>query len=126
MRRAMLQLVIFDGRNLYRPERMKQSGFTYYSIRRPAVQSRCLGAVLKPDAAGPLRSARRDLHIARPTGQAAPEWGSAGRCTNARYLAPRHDLRRLPGMAAMALAQALRELDDRQVRKQAACTGKLD
>ena len=37
MRRAMRQPVIFDGRNLYRPERMKQAGFTYYSIGRPAV-----------------------------------------------------------------------------------------
>ena len=35
MRRAMKQPVIFDGRNLYRPERMKQAGFTYYSIGRP-------------------------------------------------------------------------------------------
>ncbi len=37
MRRAMRQPVIFDGRNLYRPERMKQAGFTYHSIGRPAV-----------------------------------------------------------------------------------------
>jgi UDPglucose 6-dehydrogenase len=37
MSRAMRQPVIFDGRNLYRPERMKQVGFTYYSIGRPAV-----------------------------------------------------------------------------------------
>jgi UDPglucose 6-dehydrogenase len=37
MRRAMRQPIIFDGRNLYRPERMKQAGFTYYSIGRPAV-----------------------------------------------------------------------------------------
>ncbi len=37
MRRLMRQPVIFDGRNLYRPERMKQAGFTYYSIGRPAV-----------------------------------------------------------------------------------------
>jgi UDPglucose 6-dehydrogenase len=29
--------VIFDGRNLYRPERMKEAGFQYYSIGRPAV-----------------------------------------------------------------------------------------
>jgi hypothetical protein len=26
--------VIFDGRNLFAPEQMKQSGFTYYSIGR--------------------------------------------------------------------------------------------
>ncbi len=33
----MRQPVIFDGRNLYRRERMKKAGFTYYSIGRPAV-----------------------------------------------------------------------------------------
>jgi UDPglucose 6-dehydrogenase len=33
----MRQPVIFDGRNLYRLERMKKAGFTYYSIGRPAV-----------------------------------------------------------------------------------------
>ena len=27
--------VIFDGRNLFAPEHMKQNGFTYYSIGRP-------------------------------------------------------------------------------------------
>ena len=26
--------VIFDGRNMYEPERMKQKGFTYYAIGR--------------------------------------------------------------------------------------------
>jgi UDPglucose 6-dehydrogenase len=30
--------VIFDGRNLYEPGRMKQLGFTYHSIGRPAVK----------------------------------------------------------------------------------------
>ncbi|MEX0937575.1 MAG: UDP-glucose/GDP-mannose dehydrogenase family protein [Pirellulales bacterium] len=34
MRRMMRRPVIFDGRNLYDPERMRQSGFTYYSIGR--------------------------------------------------------------------------------------------
>jgi UDPglucose 6-dehydrogenase len=29
--------VVFDGRNLYEPERMKSYGFSYYSIGRPAV-----------------------------------------------------------------------------------------
>ena len=33
----MRQPVIFDGRNLYRSERMKKAGFTYYSIGRPTV-----------------------------------------------------------------------------------------
>jgi len=37
IRRLMRQPVIFDGRNLYRAERMKKAGFTYYSIGRPAV-----------------------------------------------------------------------------------------
>jgi UDPglucose 6-dehydrogenase len=37
MRSLMRQPVIFDGRNLYRSERMKKAGFTYYSIGRPAV-----------------------------------------------------------------------------------------
>jgi UDPglucose 6-dehydrogenase len=26
--------VVFDGRNLFTPEQMKQNGFTYYSIGR--------------------------------------------------------------------------------------------
>jgi hypothetical protein len=30
--------VIFDGRNLYNSQRMKQAGFTYYSIGRPTVR----------------------------------------------------------------------------------------
>jgi UDPglucose 6-dehydrogenase len=37
VRMLMRQPVIFDGRNLYRSERMKKAGFTYYSIGRPAV-----------------------------------------------------------------------------------------
>ena len=37
LRSLMRQPVIFDGRNLYRSERMKKAGFTYYSIGRPAV-----------------------------------------------------------------------------------------
>jgi UDPglucose 6-dehydrogenase len=35
MRRVMRQPVIFDGRNLYDPRRMRDAGFTYYSIGRP-------------------------------------------------------------------------------------------
>jgi UDPglucose 6-dehydrogenase len=34
MRKLMRSPVIFDGRNLFSPEQMKQSGFTYYSIGR--------------------------------------------------------------------------------------------
>jgi UDPglucose 6-dehydrogenase len=34
MRKLMRSPVIFDGRNLFEPEQMKQSGFTYYSIGR--------------------------------------------------------------------------------------------
>lgn len=37
MRRVMRQPVIFDGRNLYNPQRMQAAGFSYYSIGRPAV-----------------------------------------------------------------------------------------
>ena len=37
LRGLMRQPVIFDGRNLYRSERVKKAGFTYYSIGRPAV-----------------------------------------------------------------------------------------
>jgi UDPglucose 6-dehydrogenase len=37
LRGLMRQPVIFDGRNLYRSERMKKAGFAYYSIGRPAV-----------------------------------------------------------------------------------------
>ncbi len=38
MRHAMRQPVIFDGRNLYNPQRMRVAGFTYYSIGRPDVK----------------------------------------------------------------------------------------
>jgi len=34
MRKLMRSPVIFDGRNVFTPEQMKQSGFTYYSIGR--------------------------------------------------------------------------------------------
>ena len=35
MRELMANPVIFDGRNLYRPETMKEHGFTYHSVGRP-------------------------------------------------------------------------------------------
>ena len=36
MRQRMRRPVIFDGRNLYSPYRLRDTGFTYYSIgRRP-------------------------------------------------------------------------------------------
>ena len=38
MRRLMRRPVVFDGRNIYNPQRMREAGFTYYSIGRPAVQ----------------------------------------------------------------------------------------
>ena len=34
---ALGEKVIFDGRNIYEPEKMRQGGFTYHSIGRPAV-----------------------------------------------------------------------------------------
>jgi UDPglucose 6-dehydrogenase len=34
MRKLMRGSVVFDGRNLYTPDQMKQNGFTYYSIGR--------------------------------------------------------------------------------------------
>ena len=37
MRALMSSPVIFDGRNLWRPERMRDMGFEYYSIGRPPV-----------------------------------------------------------------------------------------
>ncbi len=39
MRQRMRQPVVFDGRNLYHPQRMKEAGFTYYSIGRPPAHS---------------------------------------------------------------------------------------
>jgi len=35
--RTMKTPTIFDGRNLYEPERMRQRGFRYYSVGRPVV-----------------------------------------------------------------------------------------
>ncbi len=36
IKRELTHPVIFDGRNVYSPEFMEQSGFTYYSIGRPS------------------------------------------------------------------------------------------
>ena len=38
MRRRLRTPLIFDGRNLYSPEQMREHGFTYYSIGRAAVK----------------------------------------------------------------------------------------
>jgi UDPglucose 6-dehydrogenase len=38
MAKRMKSPVVFDGRNLYNSEKMKQLGFTYHSIGRPAVE----------------------------------------------------------------------------------------
>jgi len=38
MRRLMRTPVIFDGRNLYSPARIKEAGFTYYSVGRQVVR----------------------------------------------------------------------------------------
>lgn len=35
IKRDLAHPVVFDGRNIYSPEFMEQSGFTYYSIGRP-------------------------------------------------------------------------------------------
>jgi len=34
---AMRSPTVFDGRNLYEPQRMREMGFRYYSVGRPAV-----------------------------------------------------------------------------------------
>ena len=39
IRRLMRRPVIFDGRNIYTLQAMREAGFTYYSIGRPAVES---------------------------------------------------------------------------------------
>jgi UDPglucose 6-dehydrogenase len=39
MRRVMRQPIIFDGRNIYNPKRMREAGFAYHSIGRPAVSA---------------------------------------------------------------------------------------
>lgn len=37
MRKLMNSPVIFDGRNLYHPESMREEGFTYYSVGRETI-----------------------------------------------------------------------------------------
>jgi UDPglucose 6-dehydrogenase len=37
MKRRMAAPVVFDGRNIYEPDRMRELGFVYHSIGRPAV-----------------------------------------------------------------------------------------
>jgi UDPglucose 6-dehydrogenase len=44
IRQLMRQPVIIDGRNLYSPERMRSSGFEYFSIGRPAVRQDAVNA----------------------------------------------------------------------------------
>jgi UDPglucose 6-dehydrogenase len=40
LRGVMRRPVVFDGRNLWEPERMRRLGFTYYSIgRKPVLPS---------------------------------------------------------------------------------------
>ena len=38
LEKLMREKVIFDGRNIYDPEELKEHGFTYYSIGRKAVK----------------------------------------------------------------------------------------
>jgi UDPglucose 6-dehydrogenase len=38
MSKLMRRPVVFDGRNIYNPRRMREAGFTYYSIGRPDVK----------------------------------------------------------------------------------------
>ena len=38
MGKLMRQKTVFDGRNIYNPKRMREAGFTYYSVGRPPVK----------------------------------------------------------------------------------------
>jgi UDPglucose 6-dehydrogenase len=40
MKKLMKGKAIFDGRNIYNPEIMKQTGFTYYGIGRPIINGK--------------------------------------------------------------------------------------
>jgi len=44
MKALMSEPVIFDGRNLFRPGKMRDAGFEYYSVGRPAVTAARTGA----------------------------------------------------------------------------------
>lgn len=61
MRRRMRQPVIFDGRNIYSPDRMRQAGFTYYSIGR--------ATILQPKTAG----GNGEVHKELPAGAGATD-----------------------------------------------------
>ncbi len=39
MKQLLRQAVIFDGRNLYEPEIMREHGFTYFPIGRASVRA---------------------------------------------------------------------------------------
>ena len=39
MKRLLRRPIIFDGRNLYEPEVMREHGFTYFPIGRAAVRA---------------------------------------------------------------------------------------
>lgn len=52
IRELLVEPVIFDGRNLYRPERMAQCGFTYYSVGRGDIVQTNLRAVCADLASG--------------------------------------------------------------------------
>ena len=38
VKETMAQPIIFDGRNIYDPERMRRLGFDYYCVGRPAAK----------------------------------------------------------------------------------------
>jgi UDPglucose 6-dehydrogenase len=40
MKQYLAHPVIFDGRNLYQPEHMREAGFTYYSVGRAVVKTK--------------------------------------------------------------------------------------
>jgi len=52
MRATMKRPVIFDGRNLYDPARMRELGFTYFPIGREAVPGGGMSRILITGGAG--------------------------------------------------------------------------
>ena len=87
MRTLMRTPVIFDGRNLFTPEQMKQHGFTYYSIGRqlsPPTRPRHRRRRLhRQPAAKALRQAGyRRRHLRQPVGR--PPRGGARRAAHRR------------------------------------------